>query len=102
MLYIGTLMIPPWKILTSDTYDPKQFILICMIVPPLLLLFFGVLGIVVKKCAPKERSILGNIVYEEIVFNTFLRVSNIFGFNLVYNSIRLVTFLTNKSSPFLD
>jgi hypothetical protein len=95
-------MIPPSHILVSDTYDPKLFILACMMIPPLSLLFFGAVGVVVKKCAPKKRSVIGNLIYEEIVFSNFMRVSNIFGFNLVYNSVQLAILLSTETYTFLD
>ena len=95
-------MIPPCDILLRETYDPKMFILACMFIPPLLLLFFGAIGVIVKKWAPKERTLVWNLVYEGIVFGNFLKVSNIFGFNLVYNSIQLSILFANESYPFLN
>lgn len=95
-------MIPPLDILTAELQSPGVFIVACMAVPPLLLLVFGVAGVLVKKYAPKERGAFWNLVYEEVVFGNFLRVSNIFGFNLVYNSIQLSVLLANESYPFLE
>ena len=101
-LYIGTLMIPPINIIVNETYNQKNYIVAAMTIPPLLLLLTGGLGIIVKKWAPKEKSLFGTLVYEEMVFGNFLRVANIFAFNLVFNSISLAKLLNTKNLVFVE
>ena len=101
-LYIGTLMIPPINIIVNETYNQKNYIVAAMTIPPLLLLLTGGLGIIVKKWAPKEKSLFGTLVYEEMVFGNFIRVANIFAFNLVFNSISLAKLLNTKNLVFVE
>ena len=95
-------MIPPVEVIANDTYYQKNFILACMTIPALFLLFTGGLGIIVKKWAPKERSLAWNLVYEEMVFGNFIRVANIFAFNLVFNSVSLSILLSTENLAFIE
>lgn len=94
-------MLPPTNILLSEFYDPKMFVLLCLALPPGLLLFFGIIGIVVKKKAPKERSVFWNEVYQELVFSTFLRIANIYQFNYIYNGIKYLVMI-REEVPFVQ
>ena len=98
---MGTLMLPPTHILAEETYDKKIFVILCLAFPPLLLLFFGVVGVIVKKWAPKERTIIWNQVYKELVFSIFLRMVNIFQFNLIYNGIQYLI-MTKEAFPLIE
>lgn len=89
-------MIPPIDVLVEESFDKGNFILVCMAIPVILLLFSGVLGLVIKKLGEnKEKGIFWGLIYDELVFSTFIRISNVFGFNLIYNSIQLSILLTN-------
>ena len=65
-----------------------------------LMLLFGIVGVLVKKWAPKEKSIIGKYVYQELVFSTFLRVASIYQFNLIYNGIRYLMMI-HEDIPFI-
>jgi hypothetical protein len=88
-LYMGLLLIPPSNKLDQESFDKTYFILVCLILPLAIVCFLGAVGYLMKKLAPpsKDRSILGNIVYEELVFNSIIKATRIFSFNLLFNSI---------------
>ena len=96
------MIIPPRDILEEETFDRKTYLLMCLLLPVLILFVFGLTGYLIKKCAPKERSILGNILYQEFVFSTFIKVSNIFLFNLLFNSIQFGLMLTAGTVPYAE
>jgi hypothetical protein len=57
---------------------------------------FGLAGFIYKKLVFGSKSILGTILYDEIVFNALIKSTRIFLFNLFYNSIM---FLIVTSDP---
>ena len=101
-LYIGLMIIPPKEILEVETFDQKTFLLLCLILPLLIIFVVGILGFTMKKCAPKERSVIGNMFYEEAVFSSFIKISNVFIVNLLFNSIQFGLLLSEGGLPYVE
>lgn len=102
-LYIGMLLLPPSQILQQQGFNSRTFILVCLSLPLILLFIMGLVGFIVFKCAhSKQRSIFQNIIYQELVFNGFLKGTHIFMFNLLFNSLQFIVYLEENSFTFLQ
>jgi hypothetical protein len=78
-----------------------MFVVLCLAFPLCLLLIFAAIGLAVKKCSKKERSIICNEIYRELVFSTFLRIANIYQLNLIYNGIKYLVMIS-EDIPFVE
>jgi hypothetical protein len=94
-LYLGLMMIPPQQLLEEQVPDPQSYLLLCLCLPLAVLWALAALGFAAKQQASKKRSVLGRVVYEEFVYGFFLKMSGIFDFNLLYNSIQFLRLLSN-------
>lgn len=62
----------------------------CMTVPIIIIFLLAAIGSVYKRLAVGQKSILGEVIYEELVFNIFIKSTRVFVFNLLYNSIMFI------------
>lgn len=77
----------------------QQFVLLCMILPLCFISFFGLIGFICKKVAPKERAILGNIIYGILTFDAFIQVARIFYLQMMLNTIQFMILLLKEEVP---
>ena len=66
-----------------------------MTIPLAIVFFFALTGYLNKKINTGNKSILGSIINKELSFNLFLKIANIFTFNLLFNSIMFVNTVNN-------
>lgn len=92
------LLLPPAQVIGSSSFSLKILPLLCLFIPFLIILTLGVIGFIMKRCMTRKRSICMNIIYETFTYNSFVNVSTIFIFNLVFNSIQFITLATKSAA----
>lgn len=89
----GLMIIPTSETLINEGGDYNSYIMICLSLPIVLVMVSGVIGLLFKKLSADKRSIPVNIIYETFTFNSFVNISSIFIFNLLFNSLQFISIL---------
>jgi hypothetical protein len=63
-LYLGLILLPPGPALQGESIASNDYILLCLSLPLAVLYLLAFVGFIVKKWAPRKRSVLGNVLYE--------------------------------------
>jgi hypothetical protein len=98
-IYAGLLMLPPYGAFHDEPLDTNTYVLLCLSIPLAVLYLLALLGFAAKKWAPRQRTVLENVLYEELVYASFLKLTDIFEFNLLFNSMQFIKLLNGNHLP---
>lgn len=98
------MLIPPIDVIRIYEINIWSYCLKCLIIPLCCIYLFAAIGFTLNRILKTKTvtSIAVNIIVDLLCHRSFINLSNLFLFNLLFNSIQVLSFIQESPSIFDD